>query len=253
VSAMEPSVRKCDDGLEDEYHSMFADWRVEVVRQGEMLDRRIRRQPGPLVNCVLDCTCGTGTQAIGLAMRGYTLHATDLSPAAIARAVREAASFGAALTFAVADVRALETTMSDAFDVVLCCDHTLAHLLEAAALCVAAAQMRAQLTPGGLWLASLRDDDQLVGPSAATSLPSAPGLPGLYGQPPPGRLRGTMPQVFDDPEGRRIAFQVWDWASDGRSYTFTQFFLRAGEGRLSYDLHGIRRSRAIVRPQGVRC
>jgi glycine/sarcosine N-methyltransferase len=39
-----------------------------------------------------------------------------------------------------------------------------------------------------------------------------------------------MPQVVDDPEGRRIAFQVWDWASDGRSYTFKQFFLRAGEG-----------------------
>jgi hypothetical protein len=90
--------------------------------------------------------------------------------------------------------------------------------------------MRARLKPSGLWLASLRDDDQLVGPSAATSLPSASGLPGLYGPQQPGRLRGTMPQVLDDPAGRRIAFQVWDWASDGRLYTFTQFFRWEGEG-----------------------
>jgi hypothetical protein len=39
-----------------------------------------------------------------------------------------------------------------------------------------------------------------------------------------------MPQVLDDPAGRRIAFQVWDWASDGRLYTFTQFFRWEGEG-----------------------
>src|SRR5262249_42101174 len=191
--------------------------------------RLIRRQAGPSASTVLDCACGIGTQAIGLAMRGYTVHATDLSPAAIARAAREAASFGAVLTFAAADFCAPETTMSDTVHVMLCCDPTLAQLWEEADLRVAA-QMRARLTPSGLWLASLRDDDQLVGPSAATNLPSAPGLPGLYGQPPPGRPRGTMPQVFDDLEGRRIAFQVWDWAADGRSYTLTPCFLREGEG-----------------------
>jgi glycine/sarcosine N-methyltransferase len=70
------------------------------------------------------------------------VHATDLSPAAIARAAREAASFGAALTFTAADFRALETTKSDTFDMVLCCGNTLAHLLEEADLRVAAAQMR---------------------------------------------------------------------------------------------------------------
>jgi SAM-dependent methyltransferase len=209
---------------------MLADWRAEVARQGETLDRLIRRQTGPSASTVLDCDGGIGTQAIGLAMRGDTVHATDLSPAAIARAAREVASFGAALTLAAADFHALETTMSDTFDVVLCCDHTLVHLLGEADLRVAAAQMWARLIPGGLWLASLRDDDQLVGPSAATSLPFAPGLPGLYGHPPPVRPRGTMPRVFDDPEERRIAFQVWDWAADGQSYTLTPCFPRAGEG-----------------------
>jgi SAM-dependent methyltransferase len=227
---------------------MFADWRAEVVRHGETLDRLIRRQVGPSAGTVLDCACGIGTQAIGLATRGYTVHATDLSPVAVARAAREAASFGAALTFSVADFRALETTMMDTFDVVLCCDNTLAHLLEDADLRVAVAQMRARLTPGGLLLASIRDYDQLVGPSAATSLPSAPGLPGLYGQPQPGRPRGTMPQVVDDADGWRIAFQVWDWASDGRSYMFTQFFLREGDGAY-HTTHHISQLRALLREE----
>jgi glycine/sarcosine N-methyltransferase len=245
---MTPSVRQCYDGLADEYHLMFADWRAEVVRQGETLDLLIRRQVGPVAGSVLDCACGIGTQAIGLAMRGYTVHATDLSPAAVARAAREASSFGAALTFDVADCRALEATMSDTFDVVLCCDNTLAHLLEDTELRAAAAQMRARLTPGGLLLASIRDYDQLIGPSTATSLPSAPGLPGMYGQQRPGRPRGTMPQVFDDPNGRRIAFQVWDWASDGRSYTFTQFFVREGDGDY-HTTHHVSQLRALLREE----
>jgi methylase of polypeptide subunit release factors len=57
------------------------------------------RHAWPSASSALDCACGINTQAIGLAMRGGTVHATDLSPAAIARAGREAASFGAALTF----------------------------------------------------------------------------------------------------------------------------------------------------------
>jgi glycine/sarcosine N-methyltransferase len=245
---MTPSVRQCYDGLADEHDLMFADWRAEVVKQGETLDLLIRRQVGPVAGSVLDCACGIGTQAIGLAMRGYTVHATDLSPAAVARAARDAASFGAALTLDVADFRALETTLMDTFDVVLCCDNTLAHLLADADLRVAAAQMRARHRPGGLLMASIRDYDQLFGPSAATSRPSAPGLPGLYGQQRPGRPRGTMPQVVDDANGRRIAFQVCDWASDGRSYTFTQFFLREGDGDY-HTIHHISQLRALLREE----
>jgi SAM-dependent methyltransferase len=245
---MTPSVQQCYDGLADEYHLMFADWRAEVSKQGEVLDRLIRRQVGPSASTVLDCACGIGTQAIGLATHGYTVHATDLSPAAVARAAREAASFRTALTCGVADFRTLDTQMTATFDVVLCCDNTLAHLLEDADLCVAVAQMRARLTPDGLLLASIRDYDELVGPHAAANQPSAPGLPGVYGQRRPGRPRGTMPQVFDAADGRRIAFQVWDWAPDGRSYTFTQFFLREGDGAYQ-TTHHVSQLRALLREE----
>jgi len=32
--------------------------------------------------------------------------------------------------------------------------------------------------------------------------------------------------VFDDDQGRRIVFQVWDWSDDGRSYEVHQLIVR---------------------------
>jgi glycine/sarcosine N-methyltransferase len=41
---------------------------------------------------------------------------------------------------------------------------------------------------------------------------------------------------------------VWDWAADGRSYTFTQFFLREGDG--AYHItHHISQLRALLREE----
>jgi hypothetical protein len=57
-----------------------------------------------------------------------------------------------------------------------------------------------------------------------------------------------MPQVFDDADGRRIAFQVWDWAADGQSYTFTQFFLREVQGTY-HTTHHVSQLRALLREE----
>ena len=84
------------DLLSADYHSMYADWRSEVLRQGKILDALIRRHLGERQVSVLDCTSGIGTQAIGLATCGYNVYATDLSAAAVQRARREAESFGGA-------------------------------------------------------------------------------------------------------------------------------------------------------------
>jgi SAM-dependent methyltransferase len=46
---------------------------------------------------VLDCACGTGTLAVGLALRGCDVVATDASAAMVARTARLAAAHGAAL------------------------------------------------------------------------------------------------------------------------------------------------------------
>ena len=155
--AVEGSPVDFYERLAPDYHLIFADWQASVRRQGTALDALIRARLGPPPLSVLDCSCGIGTQAIGLALCGYTVHATDLSPAAVARAEREAAALGAAVTWGVADLRTLDRQVAGTFNVVLSCDNSLPHLLSDDDLSLAARGMWAKLRPGGLLLASIRD------------------------------------------------------------------------------------------------
>src|SRR5918998_1493903 len=201
---MADSVREFYDELAENYHLIFADWHGSMRRQAAALDTLIASDLGPGPHAVLDCACGIGTQAIGLALLGHQVHATDLSPRAVARAEREATARGASLSFGVADLRTLATQVSGEFDVVLACDNALPHLLTDDDLRLAVDNMAAKLRSGGLFLASIRDYDRLVQE----------------------RPRGEGPRVFDDSRGRRITFQVWDWTDDGSSYRLHQFLVR---------------------------
>jgi glycine/sarcosine N-methyltransferase len=158
---MSDSVLEFYEGLAGDYHQLFADWRQSVERQGGVLEALLRRQGVPPPRSLLDCSCGIGTQAIGLALRGYTVHATDLSPASVARAEREARALGASLTTGVADMRTLDTQVPGRFDAVLSCDNAVPHLLTDADLDAAARALAAKLVPGGVLLVSIRDYDTL--------------------------------------------------------------------------------------------
>jgi len=60
------------------------------------------------------------------------------------------------------------------------------------------------------------------------------------------RPNATMPGVFDTPEGRRIYFQTWDWADDGRTYTAHLFLVGASGG--GWETHHYEtRYRAVLR------
>jgi glycine/sarcosine N-methyltransferase len=191
------------DELAGDYDALHADWPRSVRRQGELLDALIRGELGNAPQRVLDCSCGIGTQAIGLALRGHDVLATDLSPGAVERAAREAAAMGAALETGVADFTRLPEQVEGTFACVLACDNAVAHLHSDEDLARFAAGVVAKLEPGGLALVSLRD----YAPLAAER---APGHPVRVGP-------GT------------ISFQVWDWDDEGRTYELAQFTLR-GEG-----------------------
>jgi glycine/sarcosine N-methyltransferase len=122
------SVLEFYDSSADSYHLVGANWDDMVRTQGEVLDKVIRGIL-PLDSIkILDCSCGIGTQAIGLALKGYEVRATDLSPKAIARAELEPARLGASVSFGVADFRCLEN-VAGRYDVVISCDNSLPHLL----------------------------------------------------------------------------------------------------------------------------
>ncbi len=219
------------DRLSLEYHhNMGFDWEVSVREEGASLDRFLASQMGRRgPHSVLDCSCGIGTQAIGLALHGHQVHATDLSPVAVDCARREAADFDVIMDFAVADYRQLDAAISNSFDVVLTCDNSIAHCLEDDDLAAALASMKTRLKPGGLLLLSIRDYDALVADKPCF----------------------TSEHVQDRPDGRRVVFQVWDWASDGRSYRVHQFLIKESDGRhqlkhFETELRALRRDEVTV-------
>ena len=105
--------------IAEDYHLIHADWEASLKRQAVGLDDLIRGQIGLGPYRLLDCSCGIGTQALGLAARGHRVHATDISAPEVARAEREAEARGLTLTFGVADMRELAAQVEGEFDVVL--------------------------------------------------------------------------------------------------------------------------------------
>jgi len=206
------------DGLAGDYHLVYADWEASVRRQATALDRIIRQHAGESARRVLDCTCGIGTQAIGLAALGYTVTGTDLSPRSIARARAETEKRGLDARFEVADLRTLNVP-GEPFDVVLSADNALPHLLSAADLTGGLRRMIAHLRPGGLLIASIRDYDAILeDPPAATS-----------------------PVVTGESGRRRVTFQLWHWDPDGRTYDLELFVLREEPaGGWQADVHRAR-------------
>lgn len=224
---LDESVIDFYDDLAKDYHHIFVDWYHAVSWQGEVLSKFIhsklasgRREGAAL----LDCSCGIGTQAIGLAEHGFLVTGTDLSPASIQRATREAESFGVEISFGVADFRTLEQDVSGVYDVVLSADNAVPHLLTDEDLVAAVSNMYAKLNADGLLLITIRDYDAL-----------------LLEKP-----RATEPRVFD--QGKRIVFQIWDWADDARTYQTNHFIVQEINGQW-ITKHNRTRYRALLRDE----
>jgi len=174
--------------LADFYHLIFEDWESSIERQARTLGNLLTSQGvgGPLK--ILDCACGIGTQALGLAGMGHQVVGSDLSGAAVRRAEREALQRGLTIQFRVSDMTSLQEVAESGFDVVIAMDNALPHL-SSGQLGQAARAISSKLKPNGLFMASIRDYDTLIVEKPATLGPVFYGAPGR----------------------RRIVHQVWDW------------------------------------------
>jgi glycine/sarcosine N-methyltransferase len=183
------------DDLSSYYHLIFQDWHAAIKRQAGIISRLLPspQEAGP----VLDCSCGIGTQALGLAALGYEVEGTDISPGAIERARQEAANLGLSVTFRVDDMRSLTTSPVGRYGVVLCMDNSLPHLDNDEQILAALGKMRSRLKSNGTLLLSVRDYENLM-----TEKPSI-----------------MPPSFFQDGKFRRFVHQVWDWM-DERRYRF---------------------------------
>jgi SAM-dependent methyltransferase len=145
------------DALAPVYHLLYPDWEASIERQGRALDAIGRAEGGEHLRSVLDAACGIGTQSLGLARLGYEVTASDLSPAAVERAAREAALRGLTLRTGVADLRHAFDQHRRSFDVVIACDNAVPHLLSDEEILAAFEQLFRCTAPGGICLISVRD------------------------------------------------------------------------------------------------
>jgi 2-polyprenyl-3-methyl-5-hydroxy-6-metoxy-1,4-benzoquinol methylase len=179
--------------LADHYHLIFEDWNRSIERQAVILNSLLTAQALAHPLKVLDCACGIGTQALGLAGLGHQVVASDLSRAAVNRARREAESRGLDISFHVSDMTSLTEIADCDFDVVAALDNALPHLTSGQ-LGRAIAAMSSKLKSNGLFIANIRDYDSLI-----LERPASLG-----------------PSFFGKDGERRIVHQVWDWIDDAR-------------------------------------
>jgi SAM-dependent methyltransferase len=139
------------------YHLIYSDWEQSISNQATRLSAVIERNWRSHDPAILDCTCGIGTQSLGLAARGYRVTGSDLSEKAISRARREARKRKLSIDFAAVDVRNLSAHFHQPFDVVISCDNSLPHLLTDSDIRKGLRQIYRCMKPGGGAIISVRD------------------------------------------------------------------------------------------------
>ena len=61
------------NSMASQYDKLFLDWETTTHEQAAFLSRIFRENGFDYTSQILDCACGIGTQAIGLALLGYNV------------------------------------------------------------------------------------------------------------------------------------------------------------------------------------
>ena len=189
------------DNLASQYDKLFLDWQSTTQEQALLLDKLFQDHGFDRSADILDCACGIGTQAIGLASLGYQVTASDISEGELIEAKKRAANHHVTSRFERADFCALSDTFPDPFDIVIAMDNALPHMLTTKDLEAAIKSITDRLTTGGMFVASIRDYDALL----ATKPPYSP------------------PYIHKTDKGQRVSFQTWDWNDD--CYKLVQYII----------------------------
>jgi SAM-dependent methyltransferase len=187
------------DPLAELYHLIYENWPASIERQGGVLDSVIRERSAT-ASIVADVACGIGTQSLGLASRGYTVIASDVSHEALDRARREARERALSIDFRLDDMRELKSYADGSVDVVIACDNAVPHLLTDAEIETAFRQFHRVLRPGGVCVVSVRD----------------------YAAMPPQRLRFVPFGIRELGSTKVLIAQGWEY--EGEQYRLNMYF-----------------------------
>ena len=189
------------DNIATQYDKLFFDWQATMHEQAVILNRIFADSGFDKTARILDCACGIGTQAIGLASLGYAVTASDISHGELSEARKRAVKNGVKIRFEHADFCALSDVFPEQFDIVIAMDNALPHMLTTEALKTAIISIIERVKPGGIFVASIRDYDTL-----------------LDNKPP-----YSPPYIHKTEKGQRVSFQTWVW--NGDNYELTQYII----------------------------
>lgn len=192
------------DNLAEYYHLIANDWQQAVERQRQQISAFFDKISIRKNASILDCACGVGTQAIGLAQMEYVVHACDLSPQSIVQAKKNAQHFAVNIPFFVCDMRHLQSQANTLYDAIVAFDNAVPHLLDTSDVICAFRNIYECLNSCGTFIFSIRDYDSLLKK----------------------RPQSTMPRTIHDEFGQRITFQTWEWKPQSNIYNFQLFILQ---------------------------
>ncbi len=178
------------------YADYYEDYNEAIRKQGADLAKVIQTQ-GIYNNAkILDCSCGIGTQAIGLALEGFNVSGCDISPGSIKKAEENAKSKFVDIPFKTVDMRFLSKIYNERFSVVLSCGNSIAHLLTDEDLKFFFESVKKTIEPGGIFLVALTDHEKNI------------------------REEGVFydPHVKEADDFRTVNFQLWKWIVKGLVY-----------------------------------
>ena len=189
------------DNLASQYDKLFLDWQASMREQALVLDRIFRANGFDKNASILDCACGIGTQAIGLASIGYNVTGSDISDGELAEARQRSVKNNVSVHFEHADFCSLSDTFAEQFDIIIAMDNALPHMLTRDDFAAAIRSIVSQIRDGGLFVASIRDYDVLL----ADKPPYSP------------------PYIHKTEKGQRVSFQTWTW--EGDNYRLIQYII----------------------------
>lgn len=142
------------------YHWFFSSWDNVMNRKMEELVPLFKKHN---VNTILDCSCGTGLQSIGLAKKGFNVTGSDLSEKMLEIARENAKEEDINdIKFIQSDFREVRSKVSNFFDAVICMGNSIPHLKQNDEILEAFKNIYECLEKGGVAIFDIRNYDSML-------------------------------------------------------------------------------------------
>ena len=146
--------------IAEKYHWFYSSWANAMKRQMKELIPLLNKNK---VRTVLDCSCGTGLQVIGLAKEGFRVTGSDISDKMLEVARRNAEKEGIVdIDFIQSDFRDLHSKIEGSFDAIISFGNSIPHLHRDSDILDALTNIYNSLRNGGLAVFDIRNYDDML-------------------------------------------------------------------------------------------